>query len=944
MSFDIDDPRLTAFALGELAEADAPEIERLLADHPEALRQVEEIRLTARWLSERLHDEQARESAALAAAPPAPLPAPVPAPRLTTAAAPSPSRRPWWRTPGSLGPLARIAAFFMVGSLLGVTYYRSGDPPHRARSVELAIEDFDATPPSVALDDSAAFSVATPETPAAPAGPAPGSMAGYGGMSGMMGRATAPGQSSGGMGGAMGGMMGDMMGGRKSGEVTARSRIAASRPTVGTPLSAAPAPRAKAVDHMFAKQLQAGAPIKKEEGLAYGYDAAPYRFQADAQRLGNQASSRGEPAASPAKPGSQSGKLESAARSPELATNYNQLTQNAPKDQMADGKPGAPPSVLKEGAAQAAGRGGALALGLETGQAAQALSQEARGMAVALRDGSKKVERGLLRDAPLNRSMQPQDAKYGELDKNDAAKDYARTDPLATADAPAPAPASAAAPLPALEAKVAQEALVHEKEAEQPPPPTAEPVAVVAAPENPFVLVGQEAVSTFSIDVDTASYSIVRRSLMQQNQAPPPDAVRIEEMINYFPYQDAPPAASSPDPFAIHVETARCPWKAENRLARIGIMGRPIVQAARKPSNIVLLADVSGSMDQPNKLPLVQWGFQKLVEQLGENDRVSIVVYAGASGLVLPSTSCLKKAEILSRIEELKAGGSTNGGEGIQLAYAQATANFINDGINRVILATDGDFNVGVTNQDELVKLIESKAKGPKPVFLTVLGFGMDNLKDGTLEKLADKGNGHYAYVDGPDEAYKVLVEEMGATLDVIAKDVKIQVEFKPEKVKAYRLIGYENRVMANEDFANDQKDAGEIGAGHHVTALYEIVPAAQAAPPAANAPTPDSFVVRLRYKKPQEDVSALIERPVADRGLDYSEASDDFKLASSVAGFGMLLRHSPSVGTLTYDGVLELASPTLAHDPSGYRKEFVGMVQKARDLQTPAPAAPAAP
>ncbi|WP_165064257.1 vWA domain-containing protein [Paludisphaera rhizosphaerae] len=466
------------------------------------------------------------------------------------------------------------------------------------------------------------------------------------------------------------------------------------------------------------------------------------------------------------------------------------------------------------------------------------------------------------------------------------------------------------------------------------PAAQSEPEPVVE--ENPFVLTSQEAASTFAIDVDTASYSIVRRSLLQQNQLPARDEVRIEELLNYFPYQDAPPAANSPDPFAIHVETARCPWNGGHRLARIGIAGKPLGQAARKPSNLIFLVDVSGSMDQPNKLPLVQWGLQKLVEQLGENDRVAIVVYAGASGLVLPSTSCLKKAEILARIEELKAGGSTNGGAGIQLAYSQAASNFINGGINRVILATDGDFNVGVTNQDELVQQVESKAKGAQPIFLTVLGFGMDNLKDGTLEKLADKGNGHYAYIDQPEEAHKVLVEEMGATLDVIAKDVKIQVEFKPELVKAYRLIGYENRVMPNQDFANDQKDGGEVGAGHHVTALYEIVPAEAPAKPTAGAMSPDSFTVRIRYKKPEGNVSALIERPVADRGLDYSEASDDFKFASSVAGFGMLLRHSPSVGSLTYSAVIELASPTLAHDPSGYRSEFMRMVQKARELSAP--------
>lgn len=488
-------------------------------------------------------------------------------------------------------------------------------------------------------------------------------------------------------------------------------------------------------------------------------------------------------------------------------------------------------------------------------------------------------------------------------------------------------------------------AAVRDPEKPQEAAPAAQPEPVVE--ENPFVLTSQEAASTFAIDVDTASYSIVRRSLIQQNRLPAREEVRIEEMLNYFPYQDAPPAADSPDPFAIHVEAARCPWNGGNRLARIGIAGKPLGQAARKPSNLIFLVDVSGSMDQPNKLPLVQWGLQKLVEQLGENDRVAIVVYAGASGLVLPSTSCLKKAEILGRIEQLKAGGSTNGGAGIQLAYAQAESNFINGGINRVILATDGDFNVGVTNRDELVQLVESKAKGPRPIFLTVLGFGMDNLKDGQLEALADKGNGHYAYIDSLNEAEKVLIREMGANLVAVAKDVKFQVQFNPAKVGAYRLIGYENRMLAAADFADDGKDAGEVGAGHHVTALYELVPpgAEKGVAPAADGdeefefqtvttkPRPETVVVKVRYKLPDEETSRPFKVGVEDKGLDFSRSSIDFKFASAVAGFGMLLRHSPYKGSLTYGGVLEVARSALGDDPSGYRKEFVGLVEKAQSL-----------
>ncbi len=460
--------------------------------------------------------------------------------------------------------------------------------------------------------------------------------------------------------------------------------------------------------------------------------------------------------------------------------------------------------------------------------------------------------------------------------------------------------------------------------------------------ENLFQKVDRDPRSTFSIDVDTASYANIRRFL-DQNQVPPPDAVRIEEMINYFPYADAPPT-DGPHPFAVHVETSGCPWNPSHRLARIGIAAKPIDQSRRPASNLVFLVDVSGSMQAPNKLPLVQWSLSRLVEQLGENDRVAIVVYAGASGLVLPSTSCMHKARILSAIEELQSGGSTNGAAGIQLAYDVAAQNFITNGTNRVILATDGDFNVGATDPNDLVRLIEAKAKSR--VFLSVLGYGMGNLKDATLEKLADKGNGHYAYIDSPREAYKVLVEEMGSTLVTIAKDVKIQMIFNPAMVRAFRLIGYENRLLAHRDFNDDTKDAGEIGAGAHVTALYEIVPRGASDPilagnePAAKqdgsfdfAAPETSFTVRLRYKPPKEDESKLIERPVTDRGGGFATSSDDMRLAAAVAAFGMLLRRSPYHGDLTAASVLTIARPTLDHDPGGYRAEFLELVRKAERL-----------
>ena len=469
--------------------------------------------------------------------------------------------------------------------------------------------------------------------------------------------------------------------------------------------------------------------------------------------------------------------------------------------------------------------------------------------------------------------------------------------------------------------------------------------AIAPIVENSFHAVSKEPQSTFSIDVDTASYALVRRFL-QQDSLPPADGVRIEEMLNYFPYHDSPAADASDQPFAVHVEVAGCPWNAGHRLARIGIAAKPIDQSARPASNLVFLVDVSGSMDNPDKLPLVQWGLQRLVEQLGENDRIALVVYASASGVVLPSTSCQKKAEIMKVIDGLKAGGSTNGGAGIQLAYDIAVKSFIPNGTNRVILATDGEFNVGISDDAKLVELISEKKKSG--VFLSVLGFGMGNIKDAKLEKLANKGDGHYAYIDSPHEAYRVLVKEMGSTLVTVAKDVKIQVDFMPEQIAEYRLIGYENRALANEDFANDAKDAGEIGAGHHVTALYQLAPANGNQAGRAllaqrqevegikkKAPgRPNSFVVNLRYKKPNEDQSVPLVYPVVDEGLDFGRASGDLKFAAAVAGFGMLLRDSRYKGTITFEGVLEIGGQTLSDDRSGYRKEFVGLVRKAQEIK----------
>jgi Ca-activated chloride channel homolog len=465
--------------------------------------------------------------------------------------------------------------------------------------------------------------------------------------------------------------------------------------------------------------------------------------------------------------------------------------------------------------------------------------------------------------------------------------------------------------------------------------------------DNPFVRVGQEPLSTFSIDVDTASYAIVRRFL-NQGMKPPKDAVRIEELVNYFPYQY--PTPTGDEPFSVNVEIARCPWNADHRLARIGLKGKEIKTENRPPANLVFLLDVSGSMNDPVKLPLLKSAMRLLVEKLGENDRVAIVVYAGGEGLALPSTSCEHKGEILSALEQLQAGGSTNGGAGIKLAYDVAVKNFLPGGTNRVILCTDGDFNVGVTNQGDLTRLIEQKAKSK--VFLSVLGFGTGNLKDSTMEKLADLGNGNYAYIDTLQEARKVLVEQMSGTLITIAKDVKIQVEFNPSKVGAYRLIGYENRLLKTQEFNDDKKDAGEIGAGHTVTALYELAPPGKE----GDLPTVDklkyaatgeskqpleprssfdeSLMVKLRFKAPEGDASKKLEHGVIDQGAEYAAASEDFKFAAAVAAFGMILRDSPYKGSANYDGVLELAQATRGLDASGYRKEFEELVRKARTIQ----------
>ncbi|MGZ8398636.1 MAG: YfbK domain-containing protein [Gemmatimonadales bacterium] len=458
--------------------------------------------------------------------------------------------------------------------------------------------------------------------------------------------------------------------------------------------------------------------------------------------------------------------------------------------------------------------------------------------------------------------------------------------------------------------------------------------------ENRFLAAYSNPLSTFSIDVDAASYTNVRRFL-NGGSLPPADAVRLEELVNYFPYNY--PDRTGEHPFAVTTETGPCPWAPEHRLVRIGLQAMRMATRDLPPSNLVFLLDVSGSMQSPDKLPLVKQAFRALVQELRPEDRVAIVVYAGAAGLVLPSTSGADKATILEAIERLEAGGSTAGGAGLRLAYDVAKQNYMPEGNNRLILASDGDFNVGVSSDAEMIRLVETRRE--EGTFLTVLGFGTGNLKDTKMEQMADKGNGHYAYIDSFREAQKVFVQEFGGTLFTVAKDVKIQVEFNPAKVQAYRLLGYENRLLAKEDFADDKKDAGEMGAGHSVTAIYEVVPVG--ATPVALAgdsltyqhvslrpwasKSPELLTVRLRYKDPKGSKSRLLSTPVTDRR--GGAASEDMRFASAVAGFALLLRNSDNKGAVTYDQVLTLARKARGDDPSGYRGEFIGLVEAARTL-----------
>lgn len=484
-----------------------------------------------------------------------------------------------------------------------------------------------------------------------------------------------------------------------------------------------------------------------------------------------------------------------------------------------------------------------------------------------------------------------------------------------------------------------------------PPPP---PASVVMPPmpevrdkypdakPNPVKLVAEEPVSTFSADVDTASYAVVRRYLTE-GSLPPTDAVRLEEMINYFDYNYALPSSKA-QPFKPTVNFYPTPWNPDTQIVHIGIKGFDIPRAERPTANLVFLLDVSGSMDEPNKLPLVKKAMRMLVDELEGKDRVSIVVYAGAAGTVLEPTSGNDKGKILAALDNLSAGGSTAGAEGIRQAYQLARASFVKNGVNRVILATDGDFNVGITDPKHLEDFVAHERESG--VTLSVLGFGAGNYNDALMQTLAQKGNGNASYIDTLNEARKVLVEQIGGTLFTIAKDVKFQVEFNPARVSEYRLIGYETRLLNREDFNNDKVDAGDVGAGHSVTALYEIVPVgsnghlmdplryrkATPVPSAAGASGEIAFL-RMRYKLPNGDKSLLIERAITDEDKlsDVSKAPDDLRFAVSVAGFGQLLRRDPYMRDYGFSQVLELASSAKGADPFGYRSEFVQLVRSAQ-------------
>lgn len=459
--------------------------------------------------------------------------------------------------------------------------------------------------------------------------------------------------------------------------------------------------------------------------------------------------------------------------------------------------------------------------------------------------------------------------------------------------------------------------------------------------ENSFVAVAQQPVTTFSADIDRAAYANVRR-IIGYGQIPPKDAVRIEEMVNYFDYDYPAPEEGSVSPLRVSPELAPAPWNPNHLLLRIGLQAKKIDLAKAPPSNIVFLIDVSGSMDEENKLPLLKSSFKMLLGQLRPDDKIAIVTYANGTKVALPSTSVKDKEKIIKVLDNLYASGGTSGGRGIQLAYEQAQKSFIKNGNNRIILATDGDFNIGINNTTDLEKFIEKQRESG--IYMSVLGFGIGNYRDDMAETIADKGNGNYAYIDNITEAKKVLVNELSGTLFAVAKDVKLQLEFNPKYVKEYKLIGYENRMLANEDFTNDKKDAGEIGAGHTVTALYELVPSDgkvaqslryQSQELNEKGKGNELGFLKIRYKDPKvkDAKSVEITEPLVFNKKALKETSTDYRFAASVAEFGILLRDNSNKANATYDQVIELAEGAIGKDPEGYRKEFVRLVKSVKML-----------
>ena len=463
--------------------------------------------------------------------------------------------------------------------------------------------------------------------------------------------------------------------------------------------------------------------------------------------------------------------------------------------------------------------------------------------------------------------------------------------------------------------------------------------------ENKFRNVLQHPLSTFSIDVDAASYSNIRR-FINNGILPPADAVRIEEMVNYFDYQHENPTGA--DPVQIKTEISNAPWNTNHKLIKIGLQARKVSTAKLPASNLVFLIDVSGSMNQTNKLPLLVSSFKLLTDQLRNEDKVAIVVYAGNAGVVLPSVSGDQKIKIKEALNQLSAGGSTAGGQGIELAYKIASENFVKGGNNRIILATDGDFNVGASSDQDMEKLIEQKRK--TGIFLTVLGFGMGNYKDSKMETLSNKGNGNYAYIDNISEARKVLINEFGGTLFTVAKDVKLQIEFNPSKAQSYRLIGYENRMLKAKDFNDDQKDAGEMGSGHTVTAFYEVIPvgvkssfsgsvddlkyqASATKTIVAKGNSKELMTIKLRYKLPEGRASKLMEIAIIDTGVPFKNTSGDFRFAAAVAEFGMLLKQSDFRQDASFDNVIRNAEGAKGEDKEGYRSEFIKLAKSAKVL-----------